>query len=203
MTSHDHTAFSSALDERVRDEDPDLDHLIRVSTRAGTRLRRRRTVGISVAAVAAGVAVVGIVGSTLGGAGGTSDSEPGVASEPTVTASTPADPVTPPPTLPKGQDLPVHVDPALTGWEIGMAADEKFPASKGDYFLSVNVRPLSEYDAWGGGDPDRPGNEVIHVGDNYFVTLQGMDVPPAVAAELTDALSYDATWDRNGANSAQ
>jgi hypothetical protein len=33
-----------------------LDHLIRVSTRAGSRLRRRRVVGVSAAGVAAGVA---------------------------------------------------------------------------------------------------------------------------------------------------
>jgi hypothetical protein len=203
MTDHDFTPLGAALRDRVRDEDPDLDHLIRVSTRAGSRLRRRRVVGVSAAGVAAGVAVVGIVGAALGGSGGTTGSEPGLASEPTAVTSTPAD-SEPTPAAPQGQDLPVHVDPSLTGWEIGIAGDDKFPASKGDYFLGVVVRPMTDYAAWSGGDPDRPADQVVHVGDNYFVTMQpNPDVPPAVVAELTDALRYDATWHRKGAHRAQ
>jgi hypothetical protein len=46
-----------ALRERVADVHPDLERLARTSLRAGTRIRRRRTIGISVAA-AAGVAAV-------------------------------------------------------------------------------------------------------------------------------------------------
>ena len=202
MTDHDTNPLSTALHERVRDEDPDLDQLIRVSTRTGTRLRRRRTIGISLAGAAAGVAVIGIVGAALGGAGGTTGSEPGVASEPTAAASSAAPSATPTPTysIPTGQDLPVHVDPALTGWEFGTAGDDKFPATKGDYFVSVNVRSMDEYDDWSGGDPDRPDNGVAHVGDNYFVTVQASpDVPPVVKGELIDALRYDPAWDRTGA----
>lgn len=198
MTDHDTSPLSTALHERVRDEDPDLDQLIRVSTRTGTRLRRRRTIGISLAGAAAGVAVIGIVGAALGGAGGTTGSEPGVASEPTAAASSAVS--TPTYSIPTGQDLPVHVDPALTGWEFGTAGDDKFPATKGDYFVSVNVRSMDEYDDWSGGDPDRPDNGVVHVGDNYFVTVQASpDVPPVVKGELIDALRYDPAWDRTGA----
>jgi hypothetical protein len=214
--THDDQAFTAALRERVRDEEPDLDQLIQVSTRTGTRLRRRRTAGISIAGVAAGIAVIGIVGASLGGSGGSAGSEPGFATQPTATASaTPPDVL---PTLadmdrsradelreltlplnnmdqPRAQQLPVHVTPSLKGWAIGTPADEKFPASKGDYYLGVVVRPMSDYAAWSGGDPDRPASQVAHVGENYFVTVQpNPDVPSAVVAELTGALRYDARW---------
>ena len=213
MTDHD-PAFAAALRERVRDEDPDLDQLIRVSTRAGTRLRRRRTVGLSIAGAAAGVAVIGIVGASLGSSGGTAGSEPGFATQPTAAAS-----ATPPDVLPpltnldrsRGDDLqdevdtlvnmdrsraddlrdiPVRVSPSLRGWQIG-PVEEGFPASKGPYHLSVVVRPMDSYDSWSGGDPDRPASQVVHVGDNYFVTVQpSPDVPQAVRDELVDALRY-------------
>jgi hypothetical protein len=194
--NHDDTVFTAALRERVRDEDPDLDQLIQVSTRTGTRMRRRRTLGMSVAGVAAGVAVVGIIGASLGGSGSTPGTEPGVAADPTPTVSSVA-PKVPEDVVPptSGQVLPVRVARSLKGWEIGIAADDKFPVNKGKYALSVNVRRMSEYAAWSGGDPDRPSSQVVHVGDNYFVTLQpGQSVPPAVIAELTEALRYDARW---------
>jgi hypothetical protein len=199
MTDHDSTSLGAALRERVHDEDPDLDHLIRVSTRAGVRLRRRRTAGASFAGVAAGVAVIGIVGAALGGSGSTTGTEPGLASQPTATTSSPAVA-----TPKRGQELPVHVDPSLTGWQVGIAGDDKFPASTGDYAMSVNVRSMDEYAAWSGGDPDHPANQVVHIGDNYFVTVQpGPDVPPEVVTELTDALRYNASWARKGARRAQ
>jgi len=197
MTDHDR-ALAAALRERVRDEDPDLDQLIQVSTRTGARLRRRRTVGISVAGIAAGVAVIGIVGASLGG-GGTTGTEPGFASQPT-SAATPSG--TPPDVLPtlanmdrsradELSDIHVRVAPTLRGWQIGPVEDG-FPASKGDYHLSVVVRPMDNYDSWTGGDPDRPANQVVHVGETYFVTVQpGPGVPQAVRDELVAALRYD------------
>jgi hypothetical protein len=196
--NHDDTALAAALRERVRDEDPDLDQLIQVSTRTGTRMRRRRTLGVSVAGVAAGVAVVGIVGASLGGSGSTPGTEPGVAADPTPTVSSiaskvPEDVV--PPT--SGQVLPVRVARSLKGWEIGIAADDKFPATKGDYFLGVNVRPMAQYAEWSGGDADRPSSQVVHVGANYFVTVQpGQGVPQAVVEELVAGLRYKPTWRR-------
>ena len=198
MTHDDTSQLSAALRERVRDEDPDLDQLIQVSTRTGTRLRRRRSVGISVAGVAAGVAVIGIVGASLGGSGGTPGSGPGMAAEPTATASSaapqvPEDVVSPT----RGQVLPVRVARSLTGWEIGPAADDKFPATKGDHFLGVNVRPMDQYAAWSGGDADRPASQVVHVGANYFVTVQaGQGVPQRVVDELVAALRYQPAWRR-------
>jgi hypothetical protein len=196
MTDHDPTLLSAALRERVRDEDPDLDQLIQVSTRTGTRLRRRRTAGISIAGVAAGVTMIGIVGASLGGSGGTAGTEPGVAADPTPTASSVA-PKVPEDVVPptRGQVLPVRTARSLTGWEIGLAGDDKFPATKGDYFLGVSVRPMDQYAAWSGGDPDHPSNQIVHVGANYFVTVQpNPDVPQAVRDELVDALRYKPTW---------
>jgi hypothetical protein len=217
--THDDTGLSAALRERVRDEDPDLDQLIQVSTRTGARLRRRRTVGISIAGVAAGVTMIGIVGASLGGSGGTRGSDPGFANQPTASASPSAPPVTadgmvltpmkssppasmdalPPTSGLRPQNLPVHVAPSLKGWEIGVAADDKFPALKDGHFVSVNVRPMSEYASWSGGDPDRPATQVAHVGDNYFVTVQappGSGVPQGDIDELVAALRYAPTWRR-------
>jgi hypothetical protein len=198
MTHDDPTQFSAALRERVRDEDPDLDQLIQVSTRTGTRMRRRRTLGMSVASVAAGVAVVGIVGASLGGSGGTPGTEPGVAAEPTATASSVA-PKVPKDVVPptRGQILPVRVARSLTGWEIGPAADDKFAATKGHYFLGVTARPMDQYAEWSAGDADRPASQVVHVGANYFVTVQpGQGVPQGVIDELVAALRYQPAWRR-------
>ncbi|GAA4750819.1 hypothetical protein GCM10023350_40030 [Nocardioides endophyticus] len=219
MTDHDPTQLSAALRERVRDEDPDLDQLIQVSTRTGVRLRRRRTLGISLAGAAAGVAVIGIVGASLGDSGGTPGSEPGFATQPTAAASPSAPPVTadglvlapmkssPPASMDvlaptsglHPQKLPVRVAPSLKGWEIGTAADDKFPALKDRYFVSVNVRPMSEYASWSGSDPDRPASQVVHVGDNYFVTVHappGSGVPQGDIDELVAALRYKPIWRR-------
>ena len=197
MTHDDPTELGTALRERLEHEDPDLDRLIRVSTRTGTRMRRRRTAVSAVGGLAAGLVVAGIVGVSLGGSGGSPGSEPGFASEPPTAALPSAKvPTQAPVQRPqRPQRLPVHVAPSLRGWDIGTAADEKFPASKGDDFLSVNVRPMSEYAAWSGNDPDRPASQVVHTGANYFVTVQPADgVPDAVVAELVDALRYRPRW---------
>ncbi|KQW43090.1 hypothetical protein ASC77_22660 [Nocardioides sp. Root1257] len=194
MTHDDPTELGTALRDRVRDEDPDLDQLIRVSTRTGTRMRRRRTAAAGLGCVVAGVAVVGILGSSLGGSDDTTGTDPGVATQPTPTAS-----ATPPPpdvVQPTAQRLPVTVVlGALPDWEVGTAADDKFPVSKGDSFLTVVTRPMSEYDSWSGDDPDHPSDQVVHVGANYFVTVQPADdVPLDVLHELLDALRYETRW---------
>jgi hypothetical protein len=206
MTDHDPTQLSAALRERVRDEDPDLDQLIQVSTRTGTRLRRRRTVVVSLAGAAAGVTVIGIVGASLGGSGGAPGSDPGFATQPTSSTSAPASAttraeeldnlVTMLPTNPGDGQLPIRLDPrSLDGWRIGNPADDKFPASKGSYVLTVAVRPMSEYASWSNNDPDHPASQIAHVGDNYFVTVQpGPDVPQTVRDELVDALRFKPSW---------
>lgn len=198
-------SLGTALRDRVADEHPDVDRLISVSTRAGTRLRRRRTAAASLGVAAVSVAMAGIVGAALGG--GTAGSAPGFATQPG--ASTPADEAETldklrrldPPSrsveLEQLASLPVHVDPSSSGWGVGMAADDKFPVSRGKHVVSVNVRPLSDLASWSGGDPDRPASQVAHTGENYFVTVQaGPEVPPRIVDELTAALRYDPVWKR-------
>lgn len=234
--------LGTALRDRVADEHPDLDRLIAVSTRAGTRLRRLRAAAASVGVAAAGVAMAGVVGAALGG--GTAGAAPDVATRPA--ASTPAEETvtveelrrldagdatrsTTDPAPPEGlatidelqrldrdepesdgvrsrsddleqltQDLPVRLDPAaLGGWQIAPAADDKLSASKGGAAVSVHVRPLSDLASWSGGDPDRPASQVVHTGEDYFVTVQpGPDTPRAIVDELTAALRYDSAWKR-------
>lgn len=98
MTDHDRDAdlLGNALHERVRDERPDLDDLVAGATRAGTRIRRRRRAGASLAAVA-GVATIALLGSQLTGSSGTTGGGPTFADQPSVgvpTVPTDADPVT-------------------------------------------------------------------------------------------------------------
>ncbi|MFT4289254.1 hypothetical protein [Nocardioides sp.] len=214
-----------ALRDRVGEVHPDLDRLAAVSLRAGTRLRRRRTFGVSLAA-AAGVAVVaGVVWQLAPGQPEAVDigyaAQPSASSTPTpeqleqlvpleCLVSDDATAISPPiaesspvatyqchpliTTPPAPQELPVTHDD-LPGWTFGTPGDDKFPASKGDYQLSVNVRPLSELSAWSGADGDRPSSQVVHQGKNYFVTVQpGPDVPRSVVDELVAGLHFKPVW---------
>lgn len=85
MNDIDHDPYlGAALRDRVRSETPDLEHLATASLAAGTRLRRRRRVGVTAGAVA-GVAVIALATSQMGG--GTTASDPDFADTP----STPAE----------------------------------------------------------------------------------------------------------------
>ncbi|SFC79032.1 hypothetical protein SAMN04487968_111108 [Nocardioides terrae] len=89
--------IGTALRDRVADVHPDLDRLVAASTRAGTRIRRRRTAGVSLASALA-VAAVAVVATQIAGGGQTRSVDPSVpiASEPTATAvSTAATPEVP------------------------------------------------------------------------------------------------------------
>lgn len=81
-----------ALRDRMADVQPDLDRLLTTSLRAGTAIRRRRRAAISLSA-AAGVAVVAVAGSQLGGSGTqASDAGVGFAAAPTAAPTlTPAE----------------------------------------------------------------------------------------------------------------
>lgn len=88
MNDLDHDPFlGPALRDRVRGEQPDLEHLATASLQAGTRLRRRRRIGVT-AGAAAGVAVIALATSQMGS--GTTANDPDVAGSPSV--STPATP---------------------------------------------------------------------------------------------------------------
>lgn len=79
--------LGTALRDRVAHVHPDLDQLVAASVRAGTRIRMRRRVGVSLLA-AAGVAVVAVGGVQMAG-GGTQavDGGVGLAAEPSPSPS--------------------------------------------------------------------------------------------------------------------
>lgn len=147
MSDDDRTAFGTALHDRVRDESPDLDELVRVSTSRGTRLRRRRRLGGAVLA-AVGVTTVAVVGSQLTGSDGTTGGGPGVATQPGASTSSSAD------TQRRERELariarnaekqanalqaPVHVD--APGWRCDEPMDEKFTCAKGAALVVVTWR---------------------------------------------------------------
>jgi hypothetical protein len=145
----DPTPFGTALEERVRDEHPDLDQLIRSSTRAGTRIRRTRRAGVVVAA-AAGVAVVAVGVAALQGSDGTATEQPPVADDPTPTAPpspspSPTATATPTPTPPRSVG-PVSVD--APGWDCDRPMDEKFICTSGRASVVVNWREAAAHDEY-------------------------------------------------------
>lgn len=133
MNDHDPTTFGAALHERVRDEQPDFDELVRVSTRSGTRIRRRRQIG-AVLAGTAGVAAVVVGIAALQGSEPVAGEQAPLASEPT---PTPTPTPTPAPDVPKDV-APVSVDAA--GWTCDQPMDEKFTCAKGGALVVVTWR---------------------------------------------------------------
>lgn len=134
----DHTPLGTALHERVRDELPDFDELVRVSTLSGTRIRRRRRVG-AVLAGTAGVAAVVVGIAALQGSDPVAGRQDPIASDPTPTTPAPA------PELPRGA-APVSVD--APGWKCNKPMDEKFMCGKGDAWVVVNWRGAADHDAY-------------------------------------------------------
>jgi hypothetical protein len=201
MTDHEPIQLSAALRERVRDEDPDLDQLIQVSTRTGARLRRRRTAGISIAGVAAGVTMIGIVGASLGGSGGTTGSEPGFATQPTAVSTSPdvlptltnmAPSVHDGPTISTGP-APVRVEAA--GWECDKPADMKFGCARDGAIVSVTWRPAANHQDYL--DPEKadvmPGVHtfVSAVHGRFFVTVMpGLGATQAQVDEVGAGLVW-------------
>jgi len=195
------TLIGPALRERMRSEQPDLEHLAGSSLRAGLRLRRRRRVA-TVASGTAAVAVVGVGVAVTQGGGGTTASDPDVATstspEPSPTATvTEADASV---TAPAGEPtLPVTL--VAPGWSCeSYPVDDKMWCTKpGTDGISVNVRDGAEHDAWAG-DPDKGGSSmwVSPVHGNYFVSIQG-GAEPLASAELKAViagLQFADSWQR-------
>ena len=155
----DPTPFGTALHERVRDEHLDLDRLVRESVSAGTRIRRRRRIGVAVA-TAAGVVAVATGGALLAGSeGGTTRGEPGFASQPPVAAASLSTSAASTHAEERAQareqarremraharavralqTAPVYVD--SPDWRCDQPADEKFTCAQGDATVIVNWRP--------------------------------------------------------------
>jgi hypothetical protein len=194
MTDLDSTALSTALHERVHDEHPDLDGLVRASTRAGGRIRRRRRVGAALAG-AAGIAAVAVLVSQLG-SGATTRTEPGSASQPTATPTASAMVhSTPPPRLdarpPKGDtDAPVRVEAA--GWDCDRPMDEKFICTNGRTSVVVNWRAAEEHADYL--DPDKAGDQtfVSEVHGLFFATVAGT---PTTARADVQQVGAGLVWD--------
>lgn len=198
MTDID-TLIGPALRERMRSEQPDLEHLAARSLRAGVRLRRRRQVA-TVAGGAAAVAVVGVAASQVGGS--TTASDPDVATsstaEPSATATvTDAGASV---TAPAGEpSLPVTLD--ARGWSCeSFPLDEKMWCSRpGTDGISIVVRDGADHDSWAG-DADKGGSSewVSPVHGNYFVSIQGGPEPlsaPDLQAVI-DGLTFADSWQR-------
>ncbi|KRB74077.1 hypothetical protein ASE01_18995 [Nocardioides sp. Root190] len=140
MNDHD-TLLGPALRERMRSEQPDLEHLATASLRAGVRLRRRRTASMVLGSAAA-VAGIGVGGTLLAG-GGTA---PSAVEEPGLAATSPAAP-----SLAVGQVL--DLGNGLTGT---IAADdtgafvmgESSLPGAGTGFVAVVTGPLVPLQDW-------------------------------------------------------
>ncbi|WP_182526713.1 hypothetical protein [Nocardioides dongkuii] len=212
MSDQDADRLGTALHDRVRDERPDLDRLVAGAARAGSRIRRRRRAGASLAAVV-GVATVALLGSQLtGGSSGTAGGGPGFAGQPS--ASTTPTPSTGPLSLRadlqvRPQDLtamenaedgrpqtpvPVRVD--APGWRCGPPADEKLACESGSAVVTVTVRPASNRASYL--DPAKadvvPGvpTFVSDVHGRFFATVA--PGPGATQAQV-DAVGAGLVWD--------
>lgn len=194
------TLIGPALRERMRSEQPDLEHLAAMSLRAGVRLRRRRQVA-TVAGGAAAVAVVGVAAGQVGG--GATARDPDVATsssaEPSPTATVTAD-TGASVTAPAGEPtLPVTLD--ARGWTCeSFPIDQKMWCTKGGTDgISVVVRDGAEHDAWAG-DRDKAGSAMwtSPVHGNYFVSIQGGpgSLPAAELQAVIDGLTFADSWQR-------
>jgi hypothetical protein len=196
---NDDTPLGTALHDRVRDEHPDLDRLIRASVSAGTRLRRRRRAGAALA-TATGVVTLAIGAAALGGSDSAGDSarlEPGPADAPGASGATTIDELqrldaadsAEARLRTRGEQAPVRVDSAA--WRCDEPLDEKFICTQGRSSVVVVWRP-AEY--WQGyQDPGKAGPEtfVSDVHGRFFATVDaGLDTTHAQVVEVGQALVW-------------
>lgn len=203
MNDHDPTPFGDALRERVRDERPDLDRLVDVSTRTGTRIRRRRQAGATLAGAAA-VAAIAVGGQQLLGDEGTTSRGPGFATAPTtsapvVPAETTVDPTTDltpidpsePVVAPPGSGAPFTV--TADGWTCSEPVDEKFDCTRGTEAVYLVWRDAVGHQKYLSG-PDALGPEayVSDVHGGVFVTIEpGPGTSAESAGEVGSSLVFD------------
>ena len=196
----DDQGLSTALRDRLDDIRPDLDRLVAVATRQGTRIRRRTRIAVSlgtVAGVAAVTAAVALGSSWAGSDPSGAPSRAGFADEPS-SSSPPASPtpsaiVTTPsaPTTDAGpppERSPVALD--LPGWSCTPPGDEKFICSSGSRSVVVTWRPGSERPNWGT-DPDKSADWISDVHRGVFVTVVvGPGTPSEAAVRVGEALTW-------------
>jgi hypothetical protein len=180
---NDDHGLTTALRDRLDDVRPDLDRLVAVATRQGTRIRRRTRLAVSVGSVAgvAAVAVAVAAGNSWTGSGPSgAPGQPGFADEPSFSSSTSAPTPSaittspPSPTAPTShaepppERSPVHLQ--LAGWSCTPPADEKFVCTSAEHSLVINWRPASERQFWGN-NPDKSADFISDVHGRFFVTV--------------------------------
>ena len=185
--------LTTALRDRMEDVRPDLDRLVAVATRQGTRIRRRTRIasfgsalGVAAVAVAVGASWTGT------GSSGAREQQLGFGDEPSASASSSPAAPSPSPTAtapsapqthgpPKGERSPVTLE--LPGWTCTPPADEKFICSSGGRSVQITWRPGDERHYWGK-DPDKSADFISDVHGEFFVTVvvgQGTPISAAVA----------------------
>jgi hypothetical protein len=194
---HDDQGLATALRDRLDDVRPDLDRLVAVATRQGTRIRRRTRLAVSIGCLAGAAAVVVLAGSWAGSSPSGAPGGTGFADEPTASSSpasptpsvvttTPSAPAThagPPP-----ERSPVALD--LPGWTCTPPADEKFICSSGGHSVVVNWRPGSERPFWGASS-DKTADWISAVHRGVFVTVVASpDTPGSEAVSVGEALTW-------------
>jgi hypothetical protein len=204
------TSLATALHDRVDDEWTDLDELVRVATRAGTRIRRRRQAGVALAAAGA-VAAVAVGVAMIGGSGdpsGASRHDPGFATNPPSSQSSPADQTRADQLERLTQeaearvraarmlkDAPVYV--ASPDWRCDAPADEKFTCTQDGATVSVVWRSA---DTWADyQDPDKADvlphvhTFVSEVHGDLFATVQPA---PGTTQAQVDEVGQALIWAR-------
>ena len=190
--------LGTALHERLRDEQPDLDRLVRASTLAGTRIRRRRRAGAALAGTA-GVAAVVVGVAMLDGSAGAPRGGPGFAGDPPASWASAAGQQQPQPLTREArvharalralQDAPVYVDSA--DWRCDRPADEKFICSHAGASVVVTWRPAAFWADYQ--DPGKAGEEtfVSEVHGEFFATVApGASTTRAQVDEVGRALVW-------------
>jgi hypothetical protein len=181
----DPTALGTALRDRVRDEQPDLDHLVRVSTRDGGRIRRGRRTGAALAGVV-GVAAAAVLAAQLAADGGTSGGRAPIAADPTPSsAAASPSPMETTPAPPDPESAPVRVE--VAGWDCTEPMDEKFICTKGQTSVVVTWRAAAAHTDYL--DPDKAGEDtfVSEVHGRFFATVAGGPTTPRQAIEKVGA----------------
>ena len=202
----DDHGLTTALRDRMEGVRPDLDRLVAVATRQGTRIRRRTRLASlgGTLGVAAVIGAIAVGTSPGGGSSGARGEQPGFAGEPSSSPSaspsgsasfpfpspTPTTAPAAPQThrTPKGERSPVALD--LPGWTCTPPADEKFICSSGGDSVGVNWRPADERHYWGN-NPDKSADFISDVHGDFFVTVVVLaGTPSSAAVTVGQALTW-------------
>lgn len=171
MNDLDHEPrLGPALRDRMKAELPDLEHLATASLAAGTRIRRRRRIG-AIAGAVAGVAVIALASSQLGGTDRTAE-DPGYADSPSANPGLKAGQV-----LEVGYGLTGTIRTDKTGlYELGSST---LPGSGTGFVLVVDGPTGDINDWWGAGFTSRTGG---------FLTDEFPGLTVAVSTATADEL---------------